>query len=176
MILLLLMGLGLLGLTLYAKWEENNKKKYGVPVTLTVISNRPEIKDIQGEPVVLGYYTEFEFYLQGQRKVETVVYKDELAPGTNLDGIYVQQPDTSYLVAGNSGVHLAKGGFAIGIIASMVFITLYFLLVFECNYVILLGVFLAYFVVLVLLIGHYTKDQKKNSNQIDHNPNNNDMK
>ena len=60
MILLLLMGLGLLGLILYAKWKENNEKKYGVPVTLTVISNRPEIKDIQGEPVVLGYYTEFQ--------------------------------------------------------------------------------------------------------------------
>lgn len=176
MILFLLFGLGLLGFTLYGKWKEIMKKKYGVTVALTVISSRPEIKDIQGEPMVIGYHTEFEFYLQGQRKVETILYGDELTPGTKLDGIYVQQPNNSYLVVGNSGVHLAKGGFVLGVVMSMLFITLYFILLLECNYFILYGVFIAYVVVLVLLMGHYSKVQKKDSNQSDHNPNNNDIK
>lgn len=157
--LLVLIGLLLIGITIYGAIKSVRFKKNGVLV-YTEVKKVKEIKDDEG--IVTGYDVTFAFEYNGHQE-ETISCSKRFKVGSKHDALFLPNDKLVRLSVKQEGFYVAKGGNVaiISFALFLFFLAAYIILDFSTK--ILIYTVLIYFIALFLFIGIMNRQGGKNN-------------
>lgn len=126
-VILVLIGAGFLFLAVYLRVKDIRFKKNCIPVKMKVKETKEISSTENNNKIVHGYYTTFEFIVNGIKKVETISTQKKFKEGTQKEGLYDIKSNT--LSIDGEEFYVSKG-------ASEILFSFGFLILFLASYII----------------------------------------